>query len=160
MDGIDALADRADVTWRTETIEVDAEAFASIRETADAGVERYVGAVVRDDRGRVALVRTHWSDSWVVPGGRVEPGESLREAVVREETDIDASVERPLEVTEREHRHGDESVVGHFVVYTVTADDPTFGDDLGEDAVEIADAAWVEEVSEACENADLLERHC
>jgi 8-oxo-dGTP pyrophosphatase MutT (NUDIX family) len=93
MDGIDALADRADVTWRTETIEVDAEAFASIRETADAGVERYVGAVVRDDRGRVALVRTHWSDGWVVLGGRVEPGESLREAVVREvreETGIDA----------------------------------------------------------------------
>jgi hypothetical protein len=63
-------------------------------------------------------------------------------------------------VTEREHRHGDESVVGHFVVYAVTADDPTFGDDLGEDAVEIADAAWFEEVPEACENADLLERHC
>lgn len=42
-----------------------------------------VAAIIRDDQGRVLLVRTtagHWS----LPAGAIDPGESPREAVVRE----------------------------------------------------------------------------
>lgn len=46
-----------------------------------------VGAIVRDDRDRLLLVRRGREPGrgrWSIPGGRVEPGESAREAVVRE----------------------------------------------------------------------------
>jgi ADP-ribose pyrophosphatase YjhB (NUDIX family) len=46
-----------------------------------------VGAIVRDDRGRLLLVRRGTEPAkgrWSVPGGRVEPGESAGQAVVRE----------------------------------------------------------------------------
>jgi 8-oxo-dGTP diphosphatase len=48
---------------------------------------RCAGAVVRDDRERLLLVRRGTEPGrglWSVPGGRVEPGESSREAAVRE----------------------------------------------------------------------------
>ena len=56
------------------------------------------GAVVRDARGRVLLVRRANEPSrglWSVPGGRIEPGESAREAAareVREETGLEVEV--------------------------------------------------------------------
>ncbi|MBG0815128.1 NUDIX hydrolase [Planomonospora sp. ID82291] len=46
-----------------------------------------VGAIVRDDSRRLLLVRRGRPPGegfWSVPGGRVEPGESDAEAVVRE----------------------------------------------------------------------------
>jgi 8-oxo-dGTP diphosphatase len=46
-----------------------------------------VGAVVLERAGRVLLVRRGrppGEGTWTLPGGRVEPGETLEEAVVRE----------------------------------------------------------------------------
>lgn len=46
-----------------------------------------VGAVCRDDAGRLLVVRRGRAPArgrWAVPGGRVEPGEALTEAVARE----------------------------------------------------------------------------
>jgi 8-oxo-dGTP diphosphatase len=46
-----------------------------------------VGAVVRDDRSRLLLVRRGTEPAkgrWSVPGGRIEPGETAVQAVVRE----------------------------------------------------------------------------
>jgi ADP-ribose pyrophosphatase YjhB (NUDIX family) len=46
-----------------------------------------VGAIVTDDAGRLLLVkRGHEPEAgrWSLPGGRVDPGESDRQAVVRE----------------------------------------------------------------------------
>jgi len=66
------------------------------------------GGVVRDDAGRLLLVRRGREPGrglWSLPGGRVEPGETAAEAVVREvreETGLDVvagavvgRVERP-----------------------------------------------------------------
>ena len=53
---------------------------------------------MRDTEGRVLLVRRAHEPSlglWSIPGGRVEPGESAREAArreVREETGLDVEV--------------------------------------------------------------------
>lgn len=41
-------------------------------------------AVIPDDDGRVCLVRDAKREQWTLPMGRVEPGESVRDAVVRE----------------------------------------------------------------------------
>jgi 8-oxo-dGTP diphosphatase len=46
-----------------------------------------VGAIIRDEAGRILLIkRGHEPEAgrWSLPGGRVEPGESDEEAVVRE----------------------------------------------------------------------------
>ncbi len=44
-----------------------------------------VGALVRAPDNRVLLVRTHkWRDTWGVPGGKIEYGETIRAALQRE----------------------------------------------------------------------------
>lgn len=59
-----------------------------------------VGALVRNESGEVLLVRTHWrSDTWEMPGGCVEAGEPLDEAVKREVREETGIVIRPLGVT-------------------------------------------------------------
>jgi ADP-ribose pyrophosphatase YjhB (NUDIX family) len=61
-----------------------------------------VGAVVHDGVGRLLLIRRGQEPSrglWSLPGGRVEPGESLEEAVVREvreETALDVRAGAPV----------------------------------------------------------------
>ena len=43
-----------------------------------------VSAIVTDSEGRILLIRRTDNDYWSIPGGRVEPGESLPQAVTRE----------------------------------------------------------------------------
>jgi 8-oxo-dGTP diphosphatase len=56
-----------------------------------------VGAVIRDDAGRLLMIlRGHdpGKGLWSIPGGRIEPGETPEQAVVREvreETGLDVS---------------------------------------------------------------------
>jgi 8-oxo-dGTP pyrophosphatase MutT (NUDIX family) len=177
MDHLDALADREELPRSEQTIPLDTETFETVRENVESGFDRWVGALVRDGDGRIALVRNRWSDGWVLPGGDVESGETLREAVVREvreETGLDACVERPLEVVEQTFTveavdesdaitdgaaANDTSVSGHFVVFEARANDPELGDDLGRDADEIADAAWFDSVPGECEQRALVARH-
>lgn len=56
-----------------------------------------VSAFVKNEKGEVLLVKTHYrSDTWELPGGQVEEGESLEKAVEREvyeETGIVVSAE-------------------------------------------------------------------
>lgn len=54
-----------------------------------------VSAVVPDDRGRILLIRRTDNGYWSIPGGGVEPGEPVSQAVtreVKEETGIDCRV--------------------------------------------------------------------
>ena len=44
-----------------------------------------VGALIRRPDGQVLLIRTHkWRDTWGVPGGKLEYGETLKDALERE----------------------------------------------------------------------------
>lgn len=107
-----------------------------------------MGAVVVDDAGRLLLIRRGHAPSvglWSVPGGHVEPGETLAQAVVREvreETGLDV---RPGAVV------GRLSIPGDGVVYDVTdfvctllgpPSEPVAGDDAAD--VQFADAATLE----------------
>jgi 8-oxo-dGTP diphosphatase len=54
-------------------------------------------AVVRDDRGRILMLRRGDSGRWGLPAGMIEPGEQPADAVLREiyeETGIVAEIER------------------------------------------------------------------
>jgi 8-oxo-dGTP diphosphatase len=110
-------------------------------EVAVGGVAVHDGAllVVRRGRGPAA-------GEWSVPGGRVEPGETLRAAVGREvleETGLEVVVDRFLGWVER---ISDEF---HFVIldFAVTVLDPQRDPVPADDAV---DVAWVplQELSE------------
>jgi 8-oxo-dGTP diphosphatase len=103
-----------------------------------------VGAVAVHD-GAVLLVRRGRGPAageWSVPGGHVEMGETLHEAVVREvreETGLEVVVDRFLGWVER---MGEEDHPFHFVIldFAVTVLDPAQAPVAGDDAAEVA---WV-----------------
>jgi ADP-ribose pyrophosphatase YjhB (NUDIX family) len=109
--------------------------------TAPRSPEVAVGAVAVED-GALLLVRRGRGPAageWSVPGGRVERGEPLAVAVVREvleETGLEVVVDRFLGWVERI------SDAHHFVIldFAVTVLDPSIEPVAGDDAAEVA---WV-----------------
>lgn len=102
-----------------------------------------VGAVVMDEAGRIVVVRRGHAPSagrWSLPGGRVEPGETLVEAVRREvleETGLEVDVHRLIGRVDIPH--GDVSYdVSDFVATVRGTPPPPLVS--GDDAV---DARWV-----------------
>ena len=53
-----------------------------------------VGGLIYDPQGRVLLIRTHkWGDRWGIPGGKIDEGETMEAALIREireETGLEA----------------------------------------------------------------------
>ncbi|MDQ1912630.1 NUDIX hydrolase [Paenibacillus sp. GD4] len=59
-----------------------------------------VSALVMNEKNEVLLLRTHWrSDTWEMPGGNVEVGEPLDEAICREFLEDTRIVIRPIGIT-------------------------------------------------------------
>ena len=118
-----------------------------------SGPQVCVGAVAVDDE-RLLLVRranAPGAGTWSVPGGRVEAGETVGEAVVREvreETGLEALCGPLLGWVERigEQHH---FVILDFVVEVLDPVDPVPGDDA-------VDAAWVP-LHEVAEMTDLVD---
>jgi 8-oxo-dGTP diphosphatase len=102
-----------------------------------------VGAVVLDGRGRVLLVRRGRppsTGSWSLPGGHVEPGESLEAAIAREvleETAVRARVVCALCVVPVVREGYAYVIHEHLLVPVEPAPEPRAGDDA-------ADARWVD----------------
>jgi 8-oxo-dGTP diphosphatase len=108
-----------------------------------------VGAVIEDDAGRMLLIqRGHEPGKglWSVPGGRIEPGETDQQAVVREireETGLDVHCGPLLGAVERPGLAGAVIDIRDYRAF-VTGGEVAAGDDA-------ADARWVT----AAEMADL-----
>jgi mutator protein MutT len=105
------------------------------------------GVVIRD--GRALLIRRGTpplEGRWSIPGGRVEWGESLEQAVVRElreETGLDVRVIELIEIVERildEPPSHDASAVPqfHFVILDYFCEAPAGQARAGGDALEVA----------------------
>jgi ADP-ribose pyrophosphatase YjhB (NUDIX family) len=99
------------------------------------------GAIVFDGDGRLLLIERAnppAAGSWSLPGGRCEPGETAREACVREvaeETGLSVVVERPAGRVERDGPPGVVYDIEDFVC-SVVGGVLTAGDDA-------AQARWV-----------------
>lgn len=100
-----------------------------------------VGAIAVTDDDRILLVRRGRSPAagrWSVPGGRVEAGETLAEAVVRElneETGLEGVCDELVGWVER-IGEGSHYVILDFRVTVLDQDEPRAGDDA-------AEAKWV-----------------
>jgi len=100
-----------------------------------------VGAIVRDEAGRLLLIqRGHdpGAGLWSLPGGRIEPGETDEQALVREMREETGLTVRPGPLAGAVSRPGPGGSVLDIRDYraTVTAGTLTAGDDA-------ADARWV-----------------
>jgi ADP-ribose pyrophosphatase YjhB (NUDIX family) len=100
-----------------------------------------VGAIVIDQGERILLVRRANPPAeglWSIPGGRVEPGEPVESAVLRElreETGVTGLVVREVGTVHRDAPSGDRYVIRDYLVTVSGSPEPTAGDDA-------ADAAW------------------
>jgi ADP-ribose pyrophosphatase YjhB (NUDIX family) len=100
-----------------------------------------VGAIIRDEAGRLLLIqRGHDPDAgrWSLPGGRIEPGETDEQALVREMREETGLTVRPGPLVGAVSRPGPGGSVIDIRDYgaTVTGGTLTAGDDA-------ADARWV-----------------
>ena len=106
-----------------------------------AAVIPCVGAIVADGQGRLLMIkRGHEPGAglWSIPGGRIEPGETDAEAVVREmieETGLTVEVGRLIGRVQRPGLNGAVIDIRDYAA-TVTGGTLRAGDDA-------ADARWV-----------------
>jgi 8-oxo-dGTP diphosphatase len=100
-----------------------------------------VGAIITDAGGRLLLIKRGHDPGaglWSLPGGRVEPGETDEEAVVREireETGLSVVCDRLVGSVERKGLGGAVLDIRDYAV-TVSGGELAAGDDA-------ADARWV-----------------
>ena len=100
-----------------------------------------VGAIVRDQAGRLLLIqRGHDPEAgrWSLPGGRIEPGESDRQALVREMLEETGLTVEPGPLVGAVERPGPAGTVLDIRDYAATVTGGTLRP--GDDA---ADARWV-----------------
>jgi 8-oxo-dGTP diphosphatase len=114
------------------------------REFPDHPIVGVGGVIVRD--GRALIVRRAHEPrkgEWSLPGGRVELGETLIEAVrreMREETGLDVAIGPMLETFDRVHRAADGRIRYHFVIVDYLCAPIGGNEQAGDDAEALA---WV-----------------
>ena len=104
-----------------------------------------VGAVILDGDRVLLARRAHppLQGEWSLPGGAVEVGETLHEALmreVREETGLDVEIGPVVEVLDRIERQSDGRVEYHFIIVDYACS--VLGGTLA-CASDAADARWV-----------------
>lgn len=157
MPSLSAFADRGIVTRRVAR-RTDEPGFKSVRDRLDRGLAWAVGALVTDD-DRALFV--YEDDTWKLPGGGVEPGESRTEAVkreVREETGVRIAVDELAAVSEVTVRHDGRAATFYFGTYRGTPIETELTRDPGLAGEDIEKVAWHRSPPSDCLDGDLLER--
>lgn len=100
---------------------------------------RVVAAIIRREQKLLITQRrghSHLGGLWEFPGGKVEPGESLEQALVREiAEEIGVTIQVGSEFFQVEHHYPTRSVRLHFFECTITGGEPQ--------VIEVAALRWV-----------------
>ena len=102
-----------------------------------------VGAVIKDDRGRLLLIKRGHAPGaglWSLPGGRIEPGETDAEALVREMREETGLVIEAGQLIGSVRRPAADGAILDIRDYAATVTGGTLR--AGDDA---ADARWVDD---------------
>ncbi len=135
----------------------DPEFFEDGVEMFESGVRGAAGARVVDDDGRLLLIRDDRDpETWVLPGGGHEPGESFPETAQREvweETGVDCEITGVWRaVRKRFVRRDDPQRRGYLLETFFTADAvggaATVDQERLDDGEEVLEAGWFGEVPE------------
>ncbi|AJF27145.1 NUDIX hydrolase [Haloarcula sp. KBTZ06] len=154
-----AAFENRDVLTRRVTRETDTAGVEGVRARADRGLHWAVGALVTDPADRILFV--YEDESWKLPGGGVEAGETRQEAVrreVREETGVESTVDELAAVTEVTVTDGGREATFFFGTYRATADSTDLASDPGLDGESIETVAWRDAVPENCLDETLVRR--
>ncbi|MBW6391814.1 NUDIX hydrolase [Billgrantia antri] len=118
-------------------------------------------AVAVVERGRVLMVRRRHpphADMLALPGGRIESGETLFEAAVRElneETGLVAEAQRVVTAIDQLHYDNGGWLLSHFVIVVVACRRVAGNGVAGDDASEIhwLESRQIREASDLCASA-------
>jgi 8-oxo-dGTP diphosphatase len=105
-----------------------------------------VGAVIWNEKREIVLIRRGKPPrlgQWSIPGGHVEWGENLKDAITREareETGLDIEITGLIDVIDSINRDQDGAVIRHYVLVDFTAKVLSGELRAGTDA---SDARWV-----------------
>ena len=94
------------------------------------------GRAVLDAAGRVLLAYHEVDEQWLLPGGTLQSGESLRKGLgreLREETGVEVTTGRPHAVVEHALRHGDDLTGFRVCVLEARPERTETATDLGVD---------------------------
>lgn len=144
----EALVEDDAVSFREQTAVVDDDRFETIRERAETKAGVAVVGITNDD-GELLLVKTDWSDGWVLPGYSIEPGDDwveTAESAAERQTGLEIEIERVARVNRRFYKKeaSDEQFSsGYAVVFMGTPTDDTQSlDSVTPTCEEIVDRDW------------------
>lgn len=158
MPSLAAFAD-SDVLTRRVTRETDEAGLEGVRARTDRGLHWAVGALATDAENRILFV--YEDDTWKLPGGGVEAGETRKEAVrreVHEETGVEIAVDELAAVTEVMVTNGQCEATFFFGTYHGTPETTTLAADPGVADEDIREVAWRDSVPPDCLDATLIRR--
>ncbi len=154
-----------DLYETSNTSEVEPERFDELVDGEPFTTGWVTVASVLDDEDRILLIYDEDDEAWMMPGGTLQPGESLIESVVREvdeEAGVEIVPERPHSAIEAACTDGERSAAFTVVGFEATPETTAVGGDLGVEDESITDAAWFSELPDdlfARDHAEaLLER--
>ncbi len=108
------------------------------------GVEIVTGAIMRNKEGKILFARSpKWSNKWTLPGGHIEPGETIIEAAWREAKEETGLLLKPLHIV-----HFGELInpkefhrPAHFIFFDVVFD--VIDDQVTLDTKELTKYIWI-----------------
>lgn len=108
------------------------------------GIEIITGAIIRNRKNEILLVKNSKWKNWIIPGGHVDPGETIEQCAIREtkeETGLDAKFVGILDFKELIDSPAFQRKA-HFISFICILD--VTSDDLSNaDAREVSEYKWV-----------------
>lgn len=162
MERVDPRAAYDDLYEASTTHEVEPRRFDELVDGEPFATGWVTVASVLDSEGRILLVYDADDESWMLPGGALQPGESLTESVVREvdeEAGVPIEPRRPHSAIESTCTDGERSESFTVVGFEATPETTAVGDDLGVEDETITDAGWFSTLPEqlfASDHAEAL----